>query len=68
MFLRHILLRWASFAFGFENVRRGPSWAWRCHSGGSDCRFEPMEYVWPGDIVSRHEYYSGKVVHMRMAP
>lgn len=55
------------FAFGFENVRL-TSWGWRCHSSGSDCRFEPMEYVWPGDIVLRHEYYSGKVVHMRMAP
>lgn len=28
-----------------------PLWHPCCHTGGNDCCFEPMEYVWPHNIV-----------------
>lgn len=45
---------WRLLSFVLSNTalkQEGSFCAWCCHTSRSDCYFEPMEYVWPHNIV-----------------
>lgn len=63
----------AKFSFLQYDLKTGSLFcASHCHTGGNDCCFEPMEYVWPHNIVpimnitvESCAYVHGSLIHSK---